>query len=247
MPIEAEDILKAFFSITSKVETETVQSIKEEIIFYLEYNVSTAEPLVLDVLQLVKLLQMEDTNTVNFYDACHVVEPIFNRLTKKETWNLYEIRVLATALSNHYSYRSACSLADRLLEQLEAYRDAPNYIKTKRAICYNVMISILHTKFEDQALWKSLEVAHNLYFQYADLCITLFQELKMETHIQMIKIKHALVTDDFKTATEELDKLKLLPNSHSYHKQMLKEYNDHMALVEMTEKYLSFDIGRYFD
>ena len=231
MATEAEEILQAFFSTTSKVDTHIVQSVKKEILFYLEHTFGELEPLVSDVFRLVNLYQMENTNTVNFYDGCRLVAPIFERLTKKEKWSLYEIRVLATALSNHYSYQSACLLADRLLEQLEAYRDEPNYIKTKIAICYNVMTSILHTKFEDQALWQELTLAHTLYFRYSNMCIALFQEMGYDIGISQVKIKQSLVTDDFEAATAELGKLKLLENSHAYYSKILKEYRDHMELV----------------
>ena len=235
-------ILSTFFNTSSKVDTEAIKKVKTMIYTYIEYIAEKMDPELFYLSKLVMLFQMKDTNTTNFYPACQLLVPLFAEFENKESWSFIEIRLLGTALSNHFYPRKACKLADRLLEALESHQEHPSYTKIKMGICYNVMLTTMHAKFEDQYTWQQNTWLHEQYNKFSKICLEALEKLDMPVFSHMVRTRTALLLDDFEKAKEEMLKLKPLPKGVKYYDIIVEEYLTHLNLAAQTEKYLTYEV-----
>ena len=233
MDIKAQ-ILKEFFNIGGNIDFVALSSAKEKILNYLE---TTKDAQLEDVLRIIKLYEADFEVLHNFEESGAIVAPIFERLKNDATWDIYDMRIMASVVKHAESCKRSCELVEIILKRAEEFENQGigDFLRTKFAVCANITGRLLNEKYERAEDWSDKEIKE-LFLKYADLAARFSDKGDFGGFPNLLEVRRGLFLKNFDIIEDHLAVLERLENRW-YFRYATDEVN-------LCKSYINFPIGK---
>jgi transcriptional regulator with XRE-family HTH domain len=136
-----ETLIEAFFSLVSNLETKKIVQLKKRCLNYLQQRDDVSINEIVTILDALLALAQNDMDQIE--QANVLVEKIWQRLNKMDTWYYYEIRLLNCILY-FLPIATVQKLIPRLMTSLERYEDYHRFDHLKMVVLTNLSTLLLH-------------------------------------------------------------------------------------------------------
>ena len=227
-------LLQEFVDIGSNIDFDTYSVIKAKIQNYLK---TTGDAQLEDVIRIIELHGAEPEHNHAFEAGTMIVAPIFERLRGEETWDIYDIRLIADAIKYAESCKRACELAEIILKKAEEFENQGkgDFLCAKFASCANASGRLLYERYEQEEDLSEKEV-EELFFKYLDLADELSDHWNFGGLTYLLETRRRLFLKDFDIIGDRPEALESLANQW-YYKLASKEIN-------LYKSYMRFPIGK---
>ena len=240
-------LLEDFFALRGNVHSEKLPSVKAALIKYLGHpetiytKVGKQVSHALNLLQIYK--QVSTDFMYNFFYSCNLALPIFDQLDNETSWDIYDIRLLASSLNHHQDYKKVCSMFHLMIEKLEAYHDHPLYEKIPPVALVNLLRCLLNAKYLEEDVWKRDPELVGMFISYSAQAMFLLGKTGMKEYIPVVKLRQALVHGNLKLAESFLNDIKaqLSKNARDIMNGEMAKHDDSQALHLGLAKNTVFD------
>ena len=166
-----KQLLDEVLAIGGNHKLSECEEAEAKILDYLKKNED--DPQVKDVLSIIRMGIIEHEYS-DFESCSKLSAPIFERLLNKESWDFYDIRILAIVIDYAETYERSCVLTDIALASLEKYSHEKKYLHVKLIFHSNTMLRLIRALyFETDGL-----NARKTYTKLRDIFYTHYNAIK---------------------------------------------------------------------
>ncbi|MCL1936359.1 MAG: helix-turn-helix transcriptional regulator [Defluviitaleaceae bacterium] len=219
------EVLDSFFNMGDNSNAAHIEKVRENLHEYgRNYGYDRQ---IADVLLLCDMFKLEaDLNY--FKKARKIVTPIINRTgIAIDDFDLYDIRVVATAIGHTQTWRQAYMIGEKLLVSLEKYKNHPRYNHIKRSTHMNIAYGLLHAEYYEDISDDMLEEA---FLEHIDAAIDLCTNENFKDFIGTNLVRKGLFLKDFNIVEEGLKYAKENANK-AICNMLLDEINEYKAFI----------------
>ncbi|MCL2610206.1 MAG: helix-turn-helix domain-containing protein [Defluviitaleaceae bacterium] len=228
---------------TNTGEIEPLEKFRKKLENYLR---NESDDQIRDVLRLVNLY-IEEKLYWDFEEAVKIMRPTIIRLLNLENWDLYDIRILQTAITYGKTFEECQKLITTALIALEKYNNHPLYFKIKLALHMNILVRLIKAQFlevdpiEMPMDSKKLKEAFD---QHVKMALALCKDKELKTYRIIILIREALFHRNYEEVDKNLNALKETGEKDVYNamKEAVNYYNTY-AGTDISKKQVDTMIG----
>ena len=231
---EKIEILEEFLNIGGNVGFGAHSEIKEKIQNYLK---TTVDDQLEDVLRIIELYETELEYNHDFEKSHMILAPVFERLKDEGTWDIYDMRLIASVVKHAESCKKSCELGEIIIKKAEEFENQGkgDFLRTKFAAYANITGRLLDEKYEKIEDWSAQEV-EELFFKYSALAVKFANQLGFSGALEFLEVRKGLFLNNFDIVENNLAALESLEN-----KWLHKHASDE---VNLYKSYIRFPIGK---
>jgi DNA-binding XRE family transcriptional regulator len=197
-----------------------------------------------DALQIIEIWTSEAQDN-DFVTSCDLADPIFRSLLKNEdSWDFYDIRILASILDYIGTYERSHELAVKLLGKLEGYSREERHLNIKLAIYANITLRLLRGKYFESDNLAPPEQLEVWFDKYMDEGLKLCDLINAQFQKAVFHIRKGLFHQDDDLISRGFYRLKELGEDEVF--RMLKadaEEYDFFEGIKMSKNQADKIIG----
>ncbi|MCL1935357.1 MAG: helix-turn-helix transcriptional regulator [Defluviitaleaceae bacterium] len=229
-----EQLVDMFFGMGGNTDIETNINIQEKLKEYKQLNGHDRQ--IEDILLLSTIFKLE-SKFDNFKESVKVVSPIIERATFQNDLDLTDIRIITVAVGHTYDFRQSCFISEKLLKNLEKYKNHPRNPRIQMSVHANTSTKLLRSKYYDYLI-NSHEYLRKEFLIHINTAIELCKKENFDDMIGINYIRKGLFLGEFDFVDKGLEFIKKTENTTIYDMAV----ND----INEYEKYIKFPItGEY--
>ena len=238
--LDKEDLINKFFNLGGNSQTESIEEIQEKLKEYQKLNGSDKQ--ISDILLLIKMSKLE-AKFDDFEESCEIVAPIIERATTQEELDLFDIRIVTAVVGHTKNYKQSWLIGEKLLRDLEKYKDHPKYSRIKMAINSNVGSRSKRSKYHDNV--SDYEELKKQFLIHIENAINLCKKENFKDFNGINTVRKGLFLGDFDLVEKGLKFIEENGNGASY-KMAVTEINEYKAFIRfpVTVPQLKSIIGK---
>ncbi|MCL2376443.1 MAG: helix-turn-helix domain-containing protein [Defluviitaleaceae bacterium] len=201
------------------------------------------DPLVEDGLRLLDAWAAEFHKS-NLEVSSEIAAPVFDRLSKTDDWNFYDLRIMAAIVNYAKTFTQVRVFAEKALKKLEEHSHEERYTRIKLVIHVNAIYRMLRAKyFESDNLVASDEL-ESMFSSYTKEVMAICGKDQFPIHKAVTMIRMGLFNRDNELTTKGFIMLKETGADEVYRmtKEDAEEF-DFFADLNVSKKQLSIKIG----
>lgn len=217
------------------------KEIRVKFVDYLEFNGS--DPLVEDGLRLLDAWASEFHGS-NLEVSSEICAPIHNRLLNTDSWDLYDLRILAATIGYNKSFCQTVELAEKALDKLEEYSHEERYIRLRLVIHVNAVYRMLRAKYFDSENLVPSDELEKMFSNYVDEIMRICSKNHFPIHKAVTVIRMGLFYQNNKLANEGFEMLQETGAEEVY--RMMKDDAEEFSFfggIKMSKRQLNLVIG----
>jgi hypothetical protein len=190
-----------------------IQELNKCKLLFEDYSKTDSDPLIQEAIGIISA-QINYALTSDLSISRKFVQATWDRISAKDRWNFYDIRMLTTVLFFANDIEDLIIHAKEALYQLEKYKTYDLYLSLKKDITFNASSILLDSKFLDSSYRK--DYADRFLLEFINTSLTLCAELKDDISFNIMKIRKGIVLMDHTLISSGLDYLKLANETTIY-------------------------------
>ena len=141
---DKHSLIEEFFALRGSTNVHKLTLVKRKIVEYLETTKPDAH--LIDIIKIIEWV-IYDTSHGNIKYIYDPAASVAERLEAKETLDILDIRIAPIVVGHLKGYRDVHNFAQKILMELEKYKNESFYTRTKFFIHYNATPRFLWSKF----------------------------------------------------------------------------------------------------
>ena len=191
--MDKHELLNEFLDLGGNHHLEKGKVVEDKLLEYIEKNGEDSQ--ISDALRIMQMYKVEAIHN-DLEISCQIVEPIFERLTNTEQWDIYDILISAIVVGHAKTYSQSYMVAEEILKRLEEYSNERWYTGTKLIIHMNTVARLLRAKyFELENLDLPMEL-ENMFLRHANAVLILCKGRKYLIHKAATMIRKGIFYKD---------------------------------------------------
>jgi len=193
--MDKRDLLNELLDMGGNHRPEASRVLEAKLLDYME-NIEE-DPQVKDAFHILQMYKAESIHN-DLAMGCQIVEPVLERLTNIEEWDIYDILLSAIVVGHAKTYYQSYMFAEDILKRLEKYSTERWYAGTQLVIHMNTAFRIVRARYFDWENSDELNELENMFLKHTSAGLALCTGKKFLMYKAMLMIRKGLfyVDDD---------------------------------------------------
>ncbi|MCL1936525.1 MAG: helix-turn-helix domain-containing protein [Defluviitaleaceae bacterium] len=238
--LNKEYLINSFFYLGGNSNPERTAELQEKLEKYIKINGSDKQ--IEDILRLIEMYNLE-AEFNDFEKSCEIVAPIIERANAQDEFDLFDIRIITVAVGHTKNYAQSWLIGEKLLRDLEKYKNHHRYSKIKMAIHSNVAYRPKRAKYyENVSDYEELKKQFSIHIEEA---IRLCKKEDLQAALGTNFVRKGIFVGDLDIIEKGLSLIKENGTEKSY-EMALNDINEHKSFIKfpVTTLQLKSIIGK---